>query len=213
MEGNLRLVENKDGIFLLLMAICILLMFTRWAFRKYYDDLGTLEKFSEKKDNFFILSGIYIVVFSTLVGLFLLPFVVRWCVWQDYHSYTQLLFLVLIIIGFVLFKALVNTLIFTTVGYAEILRNFFISRSYFGIFTTLGLVAFSFLYYFSKIDTRILTYVILGFLGVMFFIKLISFYLRSSKEYKFPIYYIILYLCALEILPFVIVCKFILLES
>ncbi|MRJ07355.1 DUF4271 domain-containing protein [Ornithobacterium rhinotracheale] len=213
MEGNLRLIENKDGIFLLLMAVCALLMFTRWAFKKYYDDLGTLEKFSEKKDNFLLLNGIYMAIFSTLVGLFLLPFVVQWGVWQGYDAYVQLTFLALIVMGYIIIKVLANALIFSLVGYAEILRDFFISRSYFGIFITLGLVAISFLYYFSKIDAQILTYVAISFLAIMFLITLISFYLRTSKEYKFPIYYIILYLCALEILPFAIVCKFILLES
>lgn len=213
MEGNLRIIENKDGIFLLLMALCALLMFTRWAFKKYYDDLGTLEKFSEKKDNFLVLRGIYIIIFSTLLGLFLQPFVSSWGIWQAYNYYTQLLFLVLIIIGFILFKVLVNTLIFTAVGYGEVLKDFFISRTYFRIFITLGFVLLGFLYYFSKIETQILIYTTLGFLSTMLIIELISFYLKSSKEHKFPIYYIILYLCALEILPFVILCKYILLKS
>ncbi|MRI63725.1 DUF4271 domain-containing protein [Ornithobacterium rhinotracheale] len=213
MEGNLRLVENKDGIFLLLMAMCALLMFTRWAFRKYYNDLGSLEKFGEKKDNFFILSGIYIIVFSSLVGLFLMPYIEKIGVWQEYSMSTRLVFVILSIIIFLLFKIVMNVLLFSVVGYGDVLRDFFVSRTYYRIFTTLGLVLLSFLYYFSKIEVDMLTYVSLIFIGGMFLLELISFYLRSSKEYKFPFYYIILYLCALEILPFAIVCKFILLES
>ncbi|MBV7440207.1 DUF4271 domain-containing protein [Weeksellaceae bacterium TAE3-ERU29] len=210
MNGTLRLVEDKDWIFILLITICGLILFTRWAFEKYYSDLSSFERFNEKKDNLLLFNGIYMVLFSTILSLLLLPYANKFIDLEKYTDISQITILSSIMLGFIIFKLIINTLIFISINRRDSLRDFIISKSYFKVWATLGLLIFSFFYFFSGINHEYLKIIALGFMGAIMIGDYYFYYKNSSKEYKFSIYYIILYLCTLEILPFMIVSKIIL---
>ena len=209
LNGNLRIVEDKDWIFILLIAICGLILFTRWAFKKYYTDLYNFEQFTEKKDNFYLFNGLYMLMFSTILGLLLLPYANKFIDLTNYIPISQLLILSSIILGLIVVKIIINTLIFVSINRTDSLKDFFISKSYFRVWGTLGLLCISFFYFFSGISHNYLNIISVVFIGLVILGEYYFYIKNSSKEYKFSIYYIILYLCTLEILPFAIISKFI----
>ena len=123
---------------------------------------------------------------------------------------SQVAILGVLILVFIISKLIINLLIFISINQRESLKDFVISKSYFKVWATLGLLILSFFYFFSDINHYYLKIIILGFMGIIMIGDYYFYYKNSPKEYKFSIYYIILYLCTLEILPFMIVSKIIL---
>ena len=150
------------------------------------------------------------LMFSTILSLLLLPYANGFINLEKYTTISQVAILGVIILVFIVLKLIVNLLIFVSINQRDLLRDFIISKSYFKVWTTLGLLILSFFYFFSNINQEYLKMIILGFMGIMMIGDYYFYYKNSPKEYKFSIYYIILYLCTLEILPFMIVSKVIL---
>lgn len=208
MEGVLKISHNNDWIFILLLIICGILILSRWAFAKYYEDLFNFENFSEKKDNFLFFNSLHLFIYTLLLGILLFPHAPSFS--PEFTKYTATSQTILLCSGLfilMLLKIIINSFIFISLQHSDLLKPLLVSKSFYGMWAIMGLLLFSFLLYFSKIPTQWVSYSAVIFIAFSLFLGFSTFYKNTAKEYKFSIYYIILYLCTLEILPFMIICK------
>lgn len=206
MEGILRLTENRDWIFLSLLAMVGIFIFSRFYFKKYYAHLSSLHEFSQVKENFFSFYSIAQFSFIFLISLVILPtFILRINI-QNWHY--QAFFVVFAGLFFwFFFKGFINFLLFISTGQKETLSDFLHQKLYFSIWFTSIYFALAWLAHYSEILQEYIFYTFLVIFLLQLFLEGFHIINLLYKKHKLPLYYLFLYLCALEILPLIYIYK------
>ena len=124
-------------------------------------------------------------------------------------SLTLLIKLIVGIGVFILIKVLIERLIGSLFEIDEYINQYVFQKISYKNFIGIVLLPINAILLFGLEPTRIIIYVILVFLIVLNLIGLITSYKTHQKLIKRNFFYFILYLCALEISPFIILFKFI----
>lgn len=203
-----RPVGELDWVIYLLGCVMLLLVVSKLLFTNNYSAFGNLERFIEINDNQGLFALVFQVMFALLLGALLLPNLTSD---YDYIFHTPVIktvtFAVLILLYFLLKKIITNIGVYAFRIEVDSLKNSKIT-SYFKVYEV-GLLFISVpVYYFSSLPK---TVVLIAFAIIFLIINALKlskmFADRMNKETKIW-YYNILYLCALEILPLLVLFKF-----
>lgn len=200
--------ENLNWVIIMLMATLLVLVISRILFSNHFYAVGSLEKFVEVNDNQQIFSLINQILFAILLGSLFVPYLI-----EDYDL--------------IFFKPIVKA-----IAIAVILLLFFWTKS---LFAVLGTYAFK-LSYKNTLNFRVASFYRFYSVGVLWLAVLLFYFTELPRlivfgacliilvlfrvlNFTFQIknqqeqisknwYYNILYLCALEILPLLVLYKF-----
>ena len=117
-------------------------------------------------------------------------------------------FTVLSLFSFYFVKNLLTYIYYSTLGYNKLLINLYLIANKLYFLGSLVLMASSFAFFFFPIDSVYFLYILFGLCLFMFITKLISYFFNTTKTLPFEWYYKILYICTLQIVPLLVLTKF-----
>ncbi len=203
-----RPVDNLDWVIYILVLTLAFVVIGRILFSNNYEALTNIERFQDVNDNQALFGLIFQISFAVLCGVILINYVIPD---YDYIFHTPIL-KVLAIAILILFFFAARFILGSVAAYAFGIthdRNFTMkTTNYFRVFSVGVLWVAVLLFYFSGIMKPVILVIgvilliIIRFLSYRYLIKN-----QQDKQTKIW-YYNILYLCALEILPLLVLLKF-----
>lgn len=205
---QLRPYEDLDWVLYILVISMVLIVLGRLLFSNNFESLRSLDRFMTVNDNQNLFGLLFQTVYVFLIALLVYQFLP---VDYDFVFYSPV-FKIVVAAALILLFFSVRTLLSATGTYAfgispdaDLKLRIF---SYYRVFGVAILWTGVLLFYFTAINPYILL-VIIGFM--LLSVRVISYSVyfknRPNKETKFWYYYI-LYLCTLEILPLLVLLKF-----
>lgn len=203
-----RPIENLDWVLYILVFSMALIVIGKILFNNIFEELFRFEKFQEINDNQGLFGIMFQVIFALLVSSILVGYLLTD---YDYIFHTpilKVLAVTVVLLAFFSIRTLLGRVgafaLGVTYDGSYNLKTFNIFRAYSVAILWIGTL----LFYFSNIHKSGL---LIAIAGLLLFIRIQTyFYLYKShteKQTRFW-YYIILYLCTLEILPILVVFKF-----
>lgn len=204
-----RALINLDWVLYILVFSMILVAIGRLLLSNNFESLRKFEQFQEVNDNQRLFGLLFQLLFSILISSILLNYFT-----QDYDFllHTPLLKVAFLSSCILLFFGL-RSILGKTASFAFGIHH---DRSYndktfnyFRIYSVSALWVSVLLFYFSGIDQWILA-TILALVLILIRVIAYAVVLKNQQAKQSKIwYYNILYLCALEILPLLVLCKFV----
>ena len=200
--------ENLDWVVVVLFFSMVWIAIGRLLFSNNFQALGNMEKFLEVNDNQGIFSLFFQITFAVLVGTLLVPYLISD---YDFIFYTPILKMIAmasIVLVFFLFRYLFGFLGLFAFKIPSDQNLNFRSASYYRVYSVIVLWITVLLYYFSGLPKPL---ILIVSASILLFIRVLQivFKYRNQQEQQSKIwYYNILYLCALEILPLLVLFKF-----
>ena len=210
MQNIHRTIESLDWITFILVGCVILVTVLRVVYPKRFDDFIKLPisnnyfltkgKFEELKHPFSVLFFlIQVLTLSLFIFLFFLE--------KREVSATIFIKITLASFTFILIKTCIEKLIGSIFDIETIINNYIFTKLSYRNFISLFLIVLNFIFYFSVEPTMLLLFIFSGFIVVLnLFILFINY-----KNYRSLIFsnffYFLLYICALEISPYLILYK------
>ena len=210
MQNIHRTIESLDWITFILVGCVILVTVLRVVYPKRFDDFIKLPmsnnyfltkgKFEELKHPFSVLFFlIQVLTLSLFIFLFFLE--------KGELSATIFIKITLASFTFILIKTCIEKLIGSIFDIETIINNYIFTKLSYRNFISLFLIVLNFIFYFSVKPTMLLLFIFSGFIVVLnLFILFINY-----KNYRSLIFsnffYFLLYICALEISPYLILYK------
>lgn len=210
---NTRIVEPKDWVTLLFIFSLVLIAFTRTAFETRFSDFLKIlvsDKYIKVyKDSSHLMSGFTILLFVVQIisiSLFLQILLDHYGYISKY-DWISFLRIVTFFSVFVLSKYLIEKIIAVTFKFEEFVEQYNLLKVSYRTFLSLVLLPISIFLFYNKYYSDSLIYIII----IIILVINILTYLISLKNYQnliiSNIFYFILYLCALEIAPYIILYK------
>ena len=210
MQNIHRAIESLDWITFILVGCVILVTVLRVVYPKRFDDFIKLPisnnyfltkgKFEELKHPFSVLFFlIQVLTLSLFIFLFFLE--------KREVSATIFIKITLASFTFILIKTCIEKLIGSIFDIETIINKYIFTKLSYRNFISLFLIVLNFIFYFSVKPTILLLFIFSGFIVVLnLFILFINY-----KNYRSLIFsnffYFLLYICALEISPYLILYK------
>ncbi len=210
MQNIHRTIESLDWITFILVGCVILVTVLRVVYPKRFDDFIKLPisnnyfltkgKFEELKHPFSVLFFlIQVLTLSLFVFLFFLE--------KRELSATIFIKITIASFTFILIKTCIEKLIGSIFDIETIINNYIFTKLSYRNFISLFLIVLNFIFYFSVEPTMLLLFIFSGFIVLLnLFILFINY-----KNYRSLIFsnffYFLLYICALEISPYLILYK------
>jgi len=210
MQNIHRTIESLDWITFILVGCVILVTVLRVVYPKRFDDFIKLPisnnyfltkgKFEELKHPFSVLFFlIQVLTLSLFIFLFFLE--------KREVSATIFIKITLASFIFILIKTCIEKLIGSIFDIETIINNYIFTKLSYRNFISLFLIVLNFIFYFSVEPTILLLFIFSGFIVLLnLFILFINY-----KNYRSLIFsnffYFLLYICALEISPYLIIYK------
>ena len=210
MQNIHRTIESLDWITFILVGCVILVTVLRVVYPKRFDDFIKLPisnnyfltkgKFEELKHPFSVLFFlIQVLTLSLFIFLFFLE--------KRELSATIFIKITIASFTFILIKTCIEKLIGSIFDIETIINNYIFTKLSYRNFISLFLIVLNFIFYFSVEPTMLLLFIFSGFIIVLnLFILFINY-----KNYRSLIFsnffYFLLYICALEISPYLILYK------
>ena len=210
MQNIHRTIESLDWITFILVGCVILVTVLRVVYPKRFDDFIKLPisnnyfltkgKFEELKHPFSVLFFlIQVLTLSLFIFLFFLE--------KREVSATIFIKITLASFIFILIKTCIEKLIGSIFDIETIINNYIFTKLSYRNFISLFLIVLNFIFYFSVEPTMLLLFIFSGLIVVLnLFILFINY-----KNYRSLIFsnffYFLLYICALEISPYLILYK------
>jgi len=210
MQNIHRTIESLDWITFILVGCMILVTVLRVVYPKRFDDFIKLPmsnnyfltkgKFEELKHPFSVLFFlIQVLTLSLFIFLFFLE--------KRELSATIFIKITLASFTFILIKTCIEKLIGSIFDIETIINKYIFTKLSYRNFISLFLIVLNFIFYFSVKPTMLLLFIFSGFIVVLnLFILFINY-----KNYRSLIFsnffYFLLYICALEISPYLILYK------
>ena len=203
-----RPVENLDWVIYILVSTLLLIVVGRILFSNNYEALTNIERFQEINDNQALFGLVFQLSFAVLTGTILMDYLVSD---YDYIFHTPALKVLAVAVLILIFFS-IRSVLGTVAAYAFGIshdRNFNLkSTNCFRVFSVAILWIGVLLFYFTGIFKPIIL-VVLAVLLVLIRVFTYQYLFKNQPEKQSKIwYYNILYLCALEILPLLVLLKF-----
>lgn len=203
-----RPVENLNWVIGVLVLTMLVLVISKLLFANHFYAIGNLEKFVDVNDNQQFFSLINQFLFAILLGSLCVPYLTQDYDYIFYLPVTKALIVALALILFFWMKFL-----FTSLGaYAFKLThnntfNFRVS-SYYRFYSVAILWLSVLIFYFSNLPKLPIFLVCIGSLITIRALQFVYRTKNQQEQISKNWYYNILYLCALEILPLLVLYKF-----
>lgn len=185
----------------------LLFVGAKFIFRKNIKSIFSYNRFLETRDNFWVFSIFINIIMSSLLGLifyktFKIPFLKE--------SFTPLLACIIIafLIGlFFIARFLVNAVVLYLTKNNSVFKQLIKSRTFLRTWVAIILLPICFIAYYSSVNNSYITYFVLFIMSFLFMAEYIYSFKSKLKPQNFSLYYFILYLCTLEILPLLFIVK------
>lgn len=203
-----RPVESLDWVIYILTFTLLLIVVGRLLFSNNYEALTNIERFQEVNDNQALFGLVFQLSFAVLTGTILMGYLVSD---YDYVFHTPALKVLAVAVLILIFFS-IRSVLGTVAAYAFGIshdRNFNLkTTNYFRVFSVAILWVAVVLFYFTGIFKPVIL-VVLAVLLILIRIFTYQYLFKNQPEKQSKIwYYNILYLCALEILPLLVLLKF-----
>jgi hypothetical protein len=208
-ELHTRIIENRDWATLVFVFSLILIVLAKSTFESRFNDFIRLvvsDKYSKiYRESSHLMSGFNVFLF--VVNLVSLSFFIQIIVVRlfnygtitDWVLYVRVFTLLTV---FILCKFLIEKIIAVTFGVEEIIEQFNLQKVNIRTYLGLLLLPVSIILFYGNYTSKLLIMIIVV---ILLIINLMS-YLVLLKNYQnllfSKLFYIILYLCALEIAPY-----------
>lgn len=203
-----RASENLDWVIYVLVFTLLLIVIGKLLFSYNFEGLGRFERFLEVNENQLLFGLIFQICFSFLIGAILLDFLPSD---YDYIFDTPLLKVLmtgLIVLIYLGLRASLGGVAAYAFGISHD-RNFNLkTNNYFRVHSVIALWVSVLLYYFSGINQMTILMVLLLLLITIRAYNYVFIFKNQPDKQSKILYYNILYLCALEILPLLVLFKF-----
>jgi hypothetical protein len=205
-----RIAHTTDlnWVIFILVSVMVFLVVGKLLFAHNFSALGNLERFIDINDNQGLFGLSFQLMFALLLGALLVPYFT-----DDYD--------------FIFYSPLIKVVAFTVILLAYFLLRSVISRigvfafklnfdqkenqkieSYYMVYAVGVLFLSVLIYYFSGIPKPFILIFCVAILFIINIIRIIKNFGKQQKQETKSLYYNILYLCALEILPLLVLFKF-----
>jgi len=199
---------NLDWVIYVLFFSMLMVAVSRLLFSNNFLALNNVEKFVEINDNQGIFSVFFQIVFAVLTGALLVPYLISDYDFIFYTPVLKMLALAVIVLLFFIFRHLFGSLgVFAfKIPFDQNLN--FRSSSYYRVYSVIVLWIAVFLYYFSGWPKLVILLASLIILLIIRILQIVHKYQNQPEQQTKIWYYNILYLCTLEILPLLVLFKF-----
>ena len=210
MQNIHRTIESLDWITFILVGCVILVTVLRVVYPKRFDDFIKLpisNNYFLTKGKFEKLKHPFSVLFFLIQVLTLSLFIFLFFLEKRELSATIFIKITLASFTFILIKTCIEKLIGSIFDIETIINNYIFTKLSYRNFISLFLIVLNFIFYFSVEPTMLLLFIFSGLIVVLnLFILFINY-----KNYRSLIFsnffYFLLYICALEISPYLILYK------
>lgn len=210
MQNIHRTIESLDWITFILVGCVILVTVLRVVYPKRFDDFIKLpisNNYFLTKGKFEELKHPFSVLFFLIQVLTLSLFIFLFFLGKRDVSATIFIKITLASFTFILIKTCIEKLIGSIFDIETIINNYIFTKLSYRNFISLFLIVLNFIFYFSVEPTMLLLFIFSGFIVLLnLFILFINY-----KNYRSLIFsnffYFLLYICALEISPYLIIYK------
>lgn len=203
-----RSAENLDWVIYILVFSLLMVAVGRLLFSNNFQALGSVEKFVEINDNQGVFSLSFQIVFAVLAGTLLVPYLISDYDFVFYKPVLKMMAIAVIVLLFFLFRYLFGALgVFAfKIPFDQNLN--FRSSGYYRVYSVAALWLAVLLYYFSGWPRPVILFATLIILLLIRILQITHKYKNRQEQQTKIWYYNILYLCALEILPLLVLFKF-----
>lgn len=203
-----RPVDNLDWVIYILVSTLLLIVVGRLLFSNNYEALTNIERFQEINDNQALFGLVFQLSFAVLTGTILMDYLVSD---YDYIFHTpalKVLAVAVLILIFFSIRSVLGAVAAYAFGISQD-RNFNLkTTNYFRVYSVVLLWIAVLLFYFTTIFKPVILAVLMVLL-VLIRISMYRYLFKNQPDKQSKIwYYNILYLCALEILPLLVLLKF-----
>lgn len=202
-----RPVEDLDWVIYLLVLVMVIVSVGRIVFNNNFESMRRFDRFLEVNDNQALFGLLFQIVFAILVSSIVVSFFTDKYDYLLHTPYLKVAVSSLLILVFFGVRTLLNRIASFAFGISYDRSYNSKTFNYFRVYLVTALWIGVLLFYFSSINNIILLIVLLLF---MIIIRIISYMrvMKNQQDKKSKIwYYNILYLCALEILPMLVLFK------
>ncbi len=203
-----RSIDNLDWVIGILVGTMLIMALSKALFSNNFYALNSLERFLDVNDNQQIFSLINQFLFVILLGTLCVPYLVDDYDYVFYLPVLKALAIAVILILFFWIKSVFATL--TAFAFKVSYNNTFNSRvsSYYRFYSIIVLWLSVLLLYFSDLPRFPVFIVCITILVILRALQFIYRAKNQQEQLAKNWYYNILYLCALEILPLLVLYKF-----
>jgi hypothetical protein len=204
-----RPVENLDWVIYILVATMFVIILSRVLFSNNFESLTKIEKYQEVNDNQGPFAFVCQLLFAILVSSLVMNYLTKE---YDFIFHTPILKVLAVSVIILLVFAL-RTFLGIIAAFAMGIsfdQNFNLKTSnYYRAYSVGVLWIAVLLFYFSGIPQKMFILIITGVILVFIRVLQYAYKFQNQSEKQSKIwYYNILYLCALEILPLLVMFKF-----
>ncbi len=203
-----RPVDNLDWVIYILVSTLLLVVVGRLLFSNNYEALINIERFQEINDNQALFGLIFQLSFAVLTGTILMDYLVSD---YDYIFHTpalKVLAAAVLILIFFGIRSVLGTVAAYAFGISHDRNLNLKTTNYFRVYSVAILWIAVLLFYFTGITKPAILVVLTIFL-ILIRVFTYHYLFKNQPEKQSKIwYYNILYLCALEILPLLVLFKF-----
>ena len=205
-------------VFLLLFICCVLFMY---VYLRYYKKLlkvfssvlsySASQQLQREGYSFFSSFSTSLFLIYMICGSFFYTELTTYMGWFKNMPVVLITLLSVLVIGIlVLIKKLIGYVLGLILKEKNAIEDCFFQYT-FSIYTSgLAMLVLCLLLYYSNLPSVYLFYIGIGFLLVLFVLRTIKIFVFGHLQYGFSIFHLVLYLCAVEIIPLVIFVKTIL---
>ncbi|XCI75926.1 MAG: DUF4271 domain-containing protein [Flavobacteriales bacterium] len=205
-----RVVRDQDWMTVLFVMILLLCVVFKGLFYKNYVALCSLKAYLSVKDNFVLFTTSFLLIitlsYTFLVYIFCLKN--HWPVRYGLTSYKAFFFFFICLFLFSLFRFLINQLVFYLFNKKEYFSVFYQVKTFYE-WRFLKIIVFLeiFITYTDFYDYRVFYLVVVVF-AVFVFIRCLALFRGVVRVMAIPIYHIMMYICSLEVLPILVLFKY-----
>lgn len=209
-----RIVENNDWVMFSILGLgFVYLVIFNWLQKELSIKEFLLQEYAIAQNNFLswvFISVVFIGVFSILFSQYT-PMIPRFFGELSVLGYkmNKIGFFIVIMSGYHLLKIILSFFFYQAIGQGRKLRRLvFVAQKFFFV-ESLLLMILCLVHYYFPIDRDLAYFYYVGVLGVFFIGKILFYLFHREQPMPEGLYYKILYICTLQILPLLAVWKFI----
>lgn len=212
-KSLIRLTEHNDWVIFCILGsifafIILLYIFHREANLKDFL-MESIQDSNNIAPSWILISVVNCVLISVLLSRFI-PVVPGFIFDIRIFGYqlNKFGFTFFSLIGFYIVKNFLSFLFYSSVGNGKSLKGLTLVASKFYFLESVGLIILCFALYFYPVDLVIFFRVIMFFLGLLFILKNLIYIFHNQSILPEKWYYKFLYICTLQIVPVLVLWKF-----
>lgn len=203
-------VRDQDWMTVLFVLILLFWMVFKEFFYKNYVALRSLKAYMSVKDKSLLFTTLFsfILILSYVFLVYIICLKNNWPVHYGFTSYRAFFFFFICLSLFSLFRFLINQLVFYLFNKEEYLSIFYQVKTFYE-WRFLKVLVFLevFITYADFYDDRIF-YLVVALFAVFVFIRYLALFHDVARVMAIPIYHIMMYICTLEVLPILVLFKY-----